>query len=160
MAEHIGHISQVVGPVIDVAFEAAGGAVPAINELLSRVNFARWPGPAPEARYRLLLVLCLQVILGAPRVRQAGAHPTGRGDVAAISDHEFWAFELQLVPTVTTKAEPIRLAPPDLDQVIGMRYGQQVVTSWYGVVLVISAATHQVCAWREVTPEPSLNPAI
>ena len=35
MAEHIGHISQVVGPVIDVAFEAAGGAVPAINEALT-----------------------------------------------------------------------------------------------------------------------------
>ena len=35
MAEHIGHISQVVGPVIDVTFEAAGGAVPAINEALT-----------------------------------------------------------------------------------------------------------------------------
>ena len=35
MAENIGHISQVVGPVIDVAFEAAGGAVPAINEALT-----------------------------------------------------------------------------------------------------------------------------
>ena len=135
-------------------------AVQAINALLSRVNFALWPSPAPEARYRLLLVLFLQVILGAPRVRQAGALSTGRGDVAAISDHEFWAFELQLVPTATTRAEPIRLAPPALDQVIGMRYGQQVVTSWYGVVLVISEETHQVCAWREVTPEPSLNPAI
>ena len=35
MAENIGHISQVVGPVIDVTFEAAGGAVPAINEALT-----------------------------------------------------------------------------------------------------------------------------
>ena len=37
MSEIVGHISQVIGPVVDVAFEAVGNDVqlPAINEALS-----------------------------------------------------------------------------------------------------------------------------
>ena len=37
MSEIVGHISQVIGPVVDVAFEAVGNEVqlPAINEALS-----------------------------------------------------------------------------------------------------------------------------
>ena len=128
-----------------------------INELLDSVNFKLWPSPAQLARYRMLLVLFLQVMLDTTLVRQTGTQHEGYGDVAALSHHELFAFELQLLPAHAAnpaQVTPKRLVPHDLDQAIGQRMGREqlCIERWYGVVLVLSEATHQVCAWRAIEP--------
>jgi F-type H+-transporting ATPase subunit beta len=65
MSEHIGYISQVIGPVIDVSYEKTGNSVPSINDAL-QITF-------PDGR---VLVVEVQQHIGEDTVRTVAMDST------------------------------------------------------------------------------------
>ena len=160
-------------------------AVAAINSMLVRVHYDLWPRQSREAFYRVLIAFFLQILLDPPHVRQEVANNVGRSDIEAIVGNDLFVFELKLIPAKKKAAQSaaaadeaqaqsteVDLDPPSLaartriarnayDQLIGKSYGSSsfspVIKHWYGVVLVISEVTRQVCYWRYFTSNQDLG---
>ncbi len=157
-------------------------AVNGINAVLAHINYELWANEQDrEVFYRVLIALILEIGLGPNNVRQEVPNNNGRSDIEVLVGDSLVVFELKLARNKKRKSakkaadaaktalltEPaslatqIRLSKEAYDQVIKKGYGSGTMSyqlnHWHGVVLVVSAASRQICYWRHFDRDQELG---
>ncbi len=157
-------------------------AVNGINAVLAHINYELWANEQDrEVFYRVLIALILEIGLGPNNVRQEVPNNNGRSDIEVLVGDSLVVFELKLARNKKRKSakkaadaaktslltEPaslatqIRLSKEAYDQVVNKGYGSGTMSyrlkHWYGVVLVVSAASRQICYWRHFDRDQELG---
>ncbi len=157
-------------------------AVNCINAVLAHINYELWANEQDrEVFYRVLIAMILEIGLGPNNVRQEVPNNNGRSDIELILGDSLVVFELKLARNKKRKntkkaadaaqtalqtepaslATQIRLSKEAYDQVIKKGYGSGTMSyqlnHWHGVVLVVSAASRQICYWRHFDRDQELG---
>lgn len=137
---------------------------------------------ADESKYRSMLAFFLRCGINPNMVWEEVPNSIGRADIEVLIGDSLFVFELKLakaskhisnsseedntpskeeVDSYISLATILRMTKKAYNQIVRKGYGfgntELAVKRWYGIVLVISEASHSICYWRAFTTRKNLG---